>query len=177
MTPLQSPGAPRTSGASFVVGAGLAGLMIVAWLITGVLGATRAAQLKEAQSRLVKVEQSLAEPSIVKTERQYAALQGVIAQSQTLRDQRFLFMPAWRSIKESVPADLQITALSLTEDRTFRLTGNVKSLESFARFSQSLTQHAGITNITPLGVEKKSNGYSYQLSFQINSALFQGDAE
>jgi type IV pilus assembly PilN-like protein len=152
----------------FTTSAVLAGLVILAWAIVFILGVTREAQIKEADSTLQDLATKLNSDELQTTLAQYNALDGVATQMQKVRTKRFTFLPTWNRIKESVPKDVQFTNVNFGQDDVFRITGTTKSVKSVAYFAKELETKSGLTQVAPLSVDKQggNNLFNFSISFK-----------
>lgn len=148
----------------------VAAMVLVTWGILIVLGMSRTAQIREADAAIAQYNTKLANPEVKKTLSQYTALDTVSNQMDKLRSQRFLFLPAWETIKQSVPKDVQFTSVSISQDSVFRISGITKSVTSVAHFAKELSNQPTMEQVAPLSVDKQGNGqFNFTVSFKVKS--------
>ncbi len=142
-------------------------LVIAAWVLVSILGATRSAQIRQLDQKIESLDAQLDQPDIAKAEQTYLALDTTVSHMNQLRTRRFAFLPVWNTLKASVPHDMQFTSLSMGDTTSFQISGATKSLGSVAAFAKALQSKPDFYSVTPLSVqqEKDEGIYSFSLTF------------
>lgn len=161
---------PNETDPIFFVGIVIFILVVATWGVVSLLGLTRTQQVTELTKKIAQVDAQLKESENIKTYEQYTAIDTVVSHMKRIRDQRYLFLSEWSSVKESVPKDVQFVNVTLSEDGVFRISGLARSFSSVAHFSEALSEKENISMVAPLSVDRQSNGttYGFSLSFKVD---------
>lgn len=149
----------------------IAVLVLITWGTVFVLRLTRSEDVKQLDSKIAEYDKQLKTEPLMATEKTYLALQTVASHMKALRDQRFLFLSEWNDVKASVPKDVQFSSVAMSDDGVFRISGVAKSMSSVAQLSQALTTKSSVALVTPLSLEKQSDGktFGFSLSFKVTT--------
>ncbi len=142
-------------------------LVIAAWVLVSILGATRTTQISQLDKKIDGLNKNLAQADIAQTEDTYLALNTAISHMTQLRAKRFVFLPVWNGVKASVPRDMQFVSLSMGNTNDFQISGITKSVGSVSYFAKALAAKPDFHDVTPLSVQsQKDQGvYNFNLTF------------
>ncbi len=152
----------------FLAAVVVAVLVLLAWVVITLVGSLHQSSVADADKTLAQLNQQLKDPGLQTTVTQYSALDAVTTQMAKVRAKRVLFSPSWDAIKASVPADVQFTSVTFTQDNIFRISGVTKSITSVAHFAKALSTNPHFSQVTPLSVDKQNQAglFNFSLSFK-----------
>lgn len=155
---------------TFVIGLVILGLVILAYGLLLVLGLTRSSQLNQASNRIDQIDQQIkADKTLSETLSKYNGLAAADENLVSILNSRLLFLPGWKTVKLSIPKDIQLTSVSVSNDLSYRVSGESKSVSSIATFSKVLEKKINATSIVPSSINKKadSDRYNFGMGFDI----------
>jgi Tfp pilus assembly protein PilN len=153
------------------------GLVLLTYGLLLVLGATRSAQLNQAQKKTTQIETELkSNQDLAATLKQYNGLVGVSDHIDNLLTNRFLFLPSWNLVKSLVPKEVQFTSITVQDDRTYRIAGESRSVSGVANLAKALQSNSAFTNVVPLSVNRNAakNTYTFSITFKISPKIATG---
>jgi hypothetical protein len=162
--------APEDNGPIFVVGLAALGLVVIAYSIVTILGITRSSQLTQADNRIAQINgQIKSDRTLSDTLEKYNSIAAANENLLRILNSRFLFLPGWKAVKTSVPKDMQFTSVSVSNDLTYRVSGETKSVASLATFSKVLEGKLGAKSVVPSSINKKTDTdrYTFGISFDL----------
>lgn len=145
-------------------------MVALVWAILFVMGLARSKQLDQYTAKITDLDAKIATHKT--TEKTYDALTAVVSQATMARQARFLFNPVWILIQQGIPKDASLTALTLSTDGTFRLTGQSRSITAIAQFARELETKPGVAAVTPLAIDKPPSDtlLTFSLTFKYKLA-------
>jgi hypothetical protein len=155
---------------TFIIGLVILGLVLVAYGLVTVLGLTRASQLDVAAKRMTDIDNEIkADKKLSDTLEKYNGLAAADENLVRIINSRLLFLPGWKAVKGAVPKDIQLTSVTVTNDLTYRLSGESKSVASIAAFSHVLEDKLEATSVIPSSINKKpdTDRFTFGMSFDI----------
>lgn len=171
-----SPGLDQKESVDSVFVLGLVTLVMVVltWVILAVMGAGRVRQAQQYDSKIKELDSKIA--TLSATEKTYYDIERSLSHEKQLRSNRYLFGPTWSKIRDSVPADVQFSSLSLGGDSTIRIVGSTRSLTSVAEFSNELEKRPELSVVTPLSVDRTPNSetYGFTIMFKVDTRKSEG---
>ncbi len=152
----------------FITGVLTCALVLAVWLLLMVLGAIRGREISAAQASLDTFDQKLnSDPSLKQAYQTYVALESVANQLTGLRQARVLFLPTWKKIKSSVPKDVKLTSVMMSEGNQFLVSGRAASLGSVAAFVTALDSAGNFdsSQTQNIAYQEETKEYTFTLSF------------
>lgn len=160
-----SPAAPTRSNSIvataedttvFTISVILAFLVFGTWVVLALMGAKYSADVTAAQNAITSADTQMKSADLSPTVDQYQSLEAAASNMDRVRSSRYLLVPTWNTLKAKVPKDVQFTSVSFGQDNIFRVSGLTKSVSSVADFAKALEGEKGISEVSPLSVDKES---------------------
>jgi Tfp pilus assembly protein PilN len=140
----------------FTISVVLAFLVFGTWAVLALMGAKYGADVTNAQEAIAAADTQMKSNDLSPTVEQYQSLEAAASNMERVRNSRYLLMPVWNTLKAKVPKDVQFTSVSLGQDNVFRVSGVTKSISSVADFAKALEGEKGISEVSPLSIDKES---------------------
>ncbi len=140
----------------FTIAVILAFLVFGTWVVLALMGAKYSADVTSAQDAIASADTQMKSIDLSPTVDQYQALEAAASNMDRVRSSRYLLVPTWNTLKAKVPKDVQFTSVSFGQDNIFRVSGVTKSVSSVADFAKALEGEKGISEVSPLSVDKES---------------------
>lgn len=140
----------------FTISVVLAFLVFGTWVVLALMGAKYGADVSNAQEAITSADTQMKSDDLAPTVEQYQSLEAAASNMDNVRRSRYLLVPTWNTLKAKVPKDVQFTSVSFGQDNIFRVSGVTKSVSSVADFAKALEGEKGISEVSPLSVDKES---------------------